>query len=201
MNWFISVFLLFFLHLLSAADGSAITFDGYTTSQSVNYQLGSTTTYSSTCVSPQTYTVPGTYGNLWSVVDEWGLTGMSLDEEVADMAGNPVLRISNAGAETSFSDQPWSPSAGIIAGETGAELLNDRGTCHSTPTAATSRGTASTNFFHFGFSFGSWTGAAQTGLDMAISPGARQSSVRLSQVRLLDNGSGIEVSTQGRDSL
>ncbi len=58
----------------------------------VNYQgTGSTT------VTGMGYTIPDSYGSLWTVADEWGMATTPFDEEVQDDGtGNMVWRYSNA---------------------------------------------------------------------------------------------------------
>jgi hypothetical protein len=116
------------------------------------------------------------YGSTWTVVDEWAdgrLTIPSLadyDEEVTDEGnGNGVWRMSNAVTSGGMSDQPNSPSAPLVAGETGAELWNDRGPNHTTPVNPPyARATAATPFFSAAFSFKSVTGSPQADLPVHL---------------------------------
>jgi hypothetical protein len=143
------------------------------------------------CTVPwNTYTIPSPYGSLWTTGDEWGQSAGSWDQEVKSDGGNKVWRISNAVTSSGFSNQPYSPSSLLVAGETGAALYNYRGTNHTTPVAPPgARYTASSKYFHGGFKFKSATGAAQPGLTMAINPAPRQGNVRMSFVGITDNGS------------
>jgi parallel beta-helix repeat protein len=165
-------------------------FDGFTPG-SVNYQgTGGTTT------SPGGYTVPDPYGSLWTVSDEWGFAG-TFDQEVKDDGtGNMVWRLSNALTSSGFSNQPFTPSSILPAGESTAALFNDRGDNHTTPLSpADPRATAATAQFHGGLKFKSATGAPQTGLSITISPAPRQSNFRMSWLGISDNGAdGLNLS-------
>jgi hypothetical protein len=101
-----------------------------------------------------------------------------------------VWRISSAITSNSYALQPFSPSAPQIAGETGAELYNDYGPNHTTPyTPPLSSGTAGTRYFYGGWDVKSATGAAQPGLGLTVSASGKQSTLRMSYLRMEDNGS------------
>jgi hypothetical protein len=149
------------------------------------------------------------YGSTWTVVDEWAdgrLTIPSLadyDEEVTDEGnGNGVWRMSNAVTSGGMSDQPNSPSAPLVAGETGAELWNDRGPNHTTPVNPPyARATAATPFFSAAFSFKSVTGSPQADLSLNVSPVARQSTWRMSFLSITDTGAGFDLGFFDTDSI
>ncbi len=111
--------------------------------------------------------------------DGWKATG-AWDEEVVDLGGgNKAWRISNETTSGSFGDQPFAKPSGEIAGESGSTHIS-------------TGGSAVTNRYVASFDIWSVTGAAQTGLDVTISPddgsGSRQSFLSIE-----DNGSGIDI--------
>jgi hypothetical protein len=103
-----------------------------------------------------------------------------------------VWRVSNAVTSGGFSNQPYSPSSAMVAGETTAALYNDRGPLPA-PVAPNPRESASTPNFHTGFRFKSSTGAAQPGLFMSVNPAPRQSNIRMSYVGIEDVGTGFDL--------
>ena len=126
-------------------------------------------------------------------------------KQVNDANGNrKVWRISNAVRSTTYSSMPYSFTSAQVAGETGSALWNNRGTVGSSPTAPQYGAYATTNSFYSSVSFRSATGAAQAGLGLTFSLGSKQSTVRMSYVRIEDNGStGFNVlyATVGTDGL
>jgi hypothetical protein len=111
-------------------------------------------------------------------------------KQVNDANGNrKVWRISNAVRSTTYSSMPFSFTSAQVAGETGSALWNDRGTNGTAPTAPQFGAYATTNSFYSSVSFRSATGAAQAGLGLTFSLGSKQSTVRMSYVRVEDNGS------------
>jgi len=160
------------LLLATGAEATLVDFEGLTTGVSVNGQAG------------------------WTVEDEFGFSTTPFDETVVDDGtGNTVWRMSNAVGSTGFSDQPFSHSSPLAAGESGSALWNARGTDHTAPLSPPDPGaTAATDTFHAGFRFRSATGAAQSGLSIDVSPAARQSSLRNGFIRLTDDGAtGIDI--------
>jgi len=131
----------------------------------------------------------------WTVEDSFGNSGELFDEEVIDDGtGNQVWRISNSYTSTSYSNQPFSPSAPQIAGETGAELYNDYGNDHTQPNSPPlSSGTATSKWFYGAWDFKSATGGAQSGISLTVSPGAKQSPLRMSFLNIADTGSGFDL--------
>ncbi len=118
----------------------------------------------------------------------WRATNTNLDQEIVDLGGNKVWRVSNAFSSGSFGDQPFAPGSDQYAGETGS--------IHDYDSA-----TATTHRFYASFDFWSVTGAAQNGLDVTISPDDGQGR-RQSFISLEDNGNGLEIDfydTQGND--
>lgn len=109
----------------------------------------------------------------------WRATNTNWDEEVVDLGGNKAWRVSNETFSGSFGDQPFAPGSGLYAGETGS-------------THAFTGNSAVTNRFIASFDLWSVTGAAQTGLDVTVSPDDGQGS-RQSFLSIEDNGSGIEL--------
>jgi len=109
----------------------------------------------------------------------WRATNPGWDEEIVDLCGNKVWRVSNETTSGSFGDQPFAPGSGQYAGETGSvhEFTGN---------------TATTNRFIASFDFWSVTGAAQPGLDVTVSPDDGQGS-RQSFISIEDNGSGIDI--------
>lgn len=127
----------------------------------------------------------------WTVEDSFGNSSELFDEEVVDVGGNNVWRISNATTSTSYSNQPFSQQAPLVAGETGAGLYNDYGTNHTSPNnPPLSSATAASANFYAAWDFKSATDAGQTDLNIAISAGAAQSTLRNSYIRITDSGSG-----------
>jgi hypothetical protein len=77
-----------------------------------------------------------------------------------------------------------------VAGESNSALWNDRGTNGSSPFSPAQYGAyAATNTITSSLSFRSATGAAQSGLGLTWSFSAKQSTVRMSYLRVVDNGS------------
>ncbi len=186
------VFTLLIALLLATASSWAqtTTFETFTPG-TVNYQGTGTT------ADVNGYTIPSPYGSLWTTADEWGFQKPTpnFDQEVKDDgSGNKVWRISNAVTSSSYSWQPNSPSSTQPAGETTAALWNDRGTNHTTPLSPPlARAIAATKYFHGGFKFKSATGATQTGLAHYINAGPRQTSFRMSQIAIIDGGTGFNL--------
>lgn len=180
--------LLFLIAALFAATSSwaQTDFESFTLG-TVNYQGTG-----GTIVTGLGYTIPNPYGSLWTVCDEWGFAKAppAYDQEVKDDGtGNKVWRISNAVTNGSYSDHAYSPSSPLAAGETTAALYNDRGPNHTTPiNPPLPRAYAATKYFNGGFKFKSATGAAQPGLTLTVSPAPRQGPVRMSYLRIDDNG-------------
>lgn len=111
-------------------------------------------------------------------------------KQVNDANGNrQVWRISNAVRSTTYSSMPYSFTSAQVAGETGSALWNNRGTVGSAPTTPQYGAYATTNSFYSSVSFRSATGAAQAGLGLTFSLGSKQSAVRMSYLRVEDNGS------------
>jgi len=178
----------------SLGASSTTTFESFTTGVSVNYQGPGTTTLING------YTIPSPYGSLWTVVDEWGLGRLTdanlandFDERVVEVGGSKVWRFSNAVTSPGFSDQPNTPSSPLVAGETSAFLWNDRGPNHTTPINFGQRAGATTTHFNASLRFRSVTGASQPGLQLFLSPGPRQSSWRMSNLSIVDSGTGFNI--------
>ena len=145
-------------------------FSSYTAGASINGQDGWTTT--------------DQWGN-----DAWGNTGTAFDEAIVDLGSNKVWRVSNAVTTGGLSAQPFSFSSEQVAGETGAALWNDYGPDHTSPLRPPLPGAyATTNCFYGQFDFKSATGGAQAGLQIQVSPGARQVDGRMSYIQLVDDG-------------
>ena len=155
-----------------AARAGIVDFDDFTAGQSVNGQGG------------------------WTVEDSWGhdlveggLSPQPFDEAVVDLGGNKAWRISNAIASSCYSAQPFSQVSDQVAGETGSWLYNDYGPDHTHPYSPPHGGaTAASDRFYASFDVWSFTGAVQPDLSVTISPSAKQSAVRMSYLRILDNG-------------
>ena len=110
--------------------------------------------------------------------------------QVNDANGSrKVFRMSNALASSTYSSQVFSAVSGQVAGESNAALWNDRGTVGSSPTSPQFGAYAAANTITSSLSFRSATGAAQAGLGLTWSFSAKQSSVRMSYLRVEDNGS------------
>lgn len=130
----------------------------------------------------------------WTVQDAFGNSGELFDEAIVDDGGNQVWRISNAFTAASYSNQPFSHAAPLVAGETGAGLYNDYGGDHTMPyNPPLSSATAASPYFHGAFDFKSATGAAQSGINLAISAGASQSPLRESLFQIVDSGLGFNI--------
>ncbi|NBV64108.1 MAG: hypothetical protein EBR71_06510 [Planctomycetes bacterium] len=146
----------------------------------------------------QTGTLAGTVDgqNGWTTRDNFttATTVGKWDQQVMnvnDANGNrKVFRMSNALASSTYSSQVFSATSGQVAGESNAALWNNRGTNGSSPYSPAQYGAyAATNTITSSLSFRSATGAAQTGLGLTWSFSAKQSSVRMSYLRVVDNGS------------
>jgi MYXO-CTERM domain-containing protein len=121
-----------------------------------------------------------------TTVGKWDQQVMNVN----DANGNRnVFRMSNAIASGTYSSQVFSATSGQVAGESNAALWNNRGTVGSSPTSPQFGAYAATNTITSSLSFRSATGAAQTGLGLTWSFSAKQSSVRMSYLRVVDNGS------------
>ena len=112
-------------------------------------------------------------------------------KQVNDANGNrKVWQISNAKQSTTYSSMPFSFTSSQVAGETNAALWNNRGPNGSAPYSPAQYGAYSaTNSIYSSVSFRSATGAAQAGLGLTWSFSAKQSTVRMSYLRIQDNGS------------
>ena len=110
-------------------------------------------------------------------------------KQVNDANGNrKVWQISNAKQSSTYSSMPFSFTSAQVAGETGSALWNNRGTVGSAPTAPQYGAYSTTNSIYSSVSFRSATGAAQAGLGLTMSFSAKQSTVRMSYLRIQDNG-------------
>lgn len=120
---------------------------------------------------------------LGSIGSQHGWSGLSaeIDQEIVDVNGNRVWRISNAWTSGSFGAMPYSPGHGSYSGESGAQYHS------SNPVIP-----ANTNRFVLSFDFMSATGAAQAGLAMSISPVDGQYA-RQSYISITDTGSGFDL--------
>ncbi|QDU61409.1 hypothetical protein Pan216_22650 [Planctomycetes bacterium Pan216] len=105
----------------------------------------------------------------------WSVTNPNIDQEIVDVDGNNVIRLSNAFTIGSFGDQLQTPSSGIVAGESQGSLNQD-GTVPTT-----------SNRFYAQFDITSATGAAQPGLRTTVSPSNPDHS-RMSFVSIDDDG-------------
>lgn len=132
----------------------------------------------------------------WTVQDSFGNSANSFDQGVVSLGGgNNVWRMSNAITNGSYSNQPFSHLAPMVAGETGSSLWNNFGPNHTMPFSPPQFGAnATSQFFYGAFDFTSATGAAQPGLSLTVSPSAKQSSVRMSWLNLSDNGTSLQLS-------
>jgi len=164
------------LAVSGVAQATISDFEAFSTGQSINGQGG------------------------WTVEDSFGHdpveAGKSdyFDEEVVDLGGNNVWRVSNAFAYSEYSFQPFSQTAPLVAGEAGSYLYNDKGTDHTNPYRPPHEGAAAqTNYFYAAFDLASATGAAQSGLSITLSPSAKQSTVRMGWLNISDSGSGLDL--------
>lgn len=132
--------------------------------------------------------------NGWTVQDSYGDAVTVYDQAVVDVGSSRVWRISNAVNNTRFSDHPNTYSSCEVAGETGSFLWNDFGT-KANPTVAPP-GTAAPGInkhFYWSARFKSATGAAQSGLRVSLPVVARQSSWRMTNLQIVDTGSGFDL--------
>jgi len=109
----------------------------------------------------------------------WRATNPNWDEEIVDLGGNKVWRVSNETTSGSFGDQPFAPGSGLYGGESGS-------------THQFSGNSAVTNRFIASFDFWSVTGTPQPGLDVTVSPDDGQGS-RQSFISIEDNGNGFDL--------
>jgi hypothetical protein len=128
----------------------------------------------------------------WTTRDAFttSTTTGSWNQAIKDDSENTrVWQVSNYVASATFSSQPFSPTSPQAAGENGAALWNNRGTNGASPISPPLFGAnAETNCFCAEVTFRSATGAAQPGLQVNLSPSAKQSTVRMSLVQIVDNG-------------
>ncbi len=119
----------------------------------------------------------------------WSSTG-SWDEEVVDVGGNNVWRVSNASTGGSFGDMPFAPRPGGIPTDTVNDPVN------SSPGSFAGESSTGATFDRFfaEFDFRSATGAAQTGLSITVS-GDNGMGGRHGFFDLEDNGTGIDIIT------
>jgi len=143
--------------------------------------------------------------NGWTTQDSFTTTvtvGIWDQAIVVNGAGNKVWRVSNTITNNGFSSQPFSYITDV-AGESGASLWNDRGTDGSVPTNPPGFGAnATTKQFYARIAFRSATGAGQNGLAISLPASAKQSPVRMTNPRIIDDGvSGfrIEVTELGNN--
>lgn len=120
----------------------------------------------------------------------WGVSNPGFDQEVVDLSGNRVLRLSNQFTAGSFGDQPFAPRPGGT-GMTPANPTNGQPQFF----AGESSTGADYNRFRMSFDFRSVaTDNSDTGARITISPdngnGGRQGFVALA-----NTASGVEVST------
>lgn len=107
-----------------------------------------------------------------------------------------VFRISNAVTNNSFAAHVCSPVTSQVAGETGSALWNDRGANGCAPISPPMYGAhAATSTFWSRVTFHSATGTAQPGLQLTLSPTAKQSTVRMGYLRLRDTGTDFAIDT------
>lgn len=105
---------------------------------------------------------------------------------VEDSTGRRVLRISNYLTNGTQGAQISTPSAPLVAGETGSALWNDRGTNGCSPTARQAGAPAAASNIYGMFMFRSATGAAQPGLQVNLTPWGRQSDTRGYSLTIID---------------
>jgi hypothetical protein len=124
----------------------------------------------------------------------WGRTG-PYDEQVVNVGGNTVWRVSNAVTSGSFGDQPFAPRLGGIPANTVTNPTND------SPGAFAGESSTGTSLkvFQAKFSFRSATGAPQPGARITVSADNGQGG-RQSFIVIADAGAGLEVSTFDVDS-
>ncbi len=130
----------------------------------------------------------------WTMRDSFGNSVTAFDQAIVDVSGTKVFRMSNAVTNGSYSNQVCSPVTSQVAGESTSSLWNNYGTNHTAPLNPPLFGaTATSNRFYAKWSFRSATGAAQTGLQITVSPTAKQSTVRMGWLQMQDTGTGINI--------
>ena len=131
----------------------------------------------------------------WTVEDSFGNSAELFDESIVDDgSGNQVWQFSNAVTNGSYSNQPFSSKSAQVAGESGAQLYNDYGLNHTLPNnPPLASAPATNNLFYGAWEFKSATGAPQADLSLTVSPGASQSTLRMSYLRMDDTGSGFDL--------
>lgn len=131
----------------------------------------------------------------WTVEDNWGNSANFFDQSITlDAAGARVWQMSNAKTSFGFSNHPFSPITAEVAGEPGSSLWNDYAPDHTKPFNPTHYGANATlSTFYARVVFGSATGAPQRDLALELSASAKQSTWRMSYIRLEDDGSGINL--------
>lgn len=110
-----------------------------------------------------------------------GAGGSPFDQSVVDVGGNRFWRMSNAVTTSGFRNQPV-VAASAIAGETGSLT-------YAQPAINGGNLSPTTSQFNSTVYFQSATGAAQTGLALTLSASALQSTVRMTWLSIVDNGS------------
>lgn len=128
----------------------------------------------------QSGSVDGQFG--WTARDAAGNSVNPYDQAITvDASGKKVLRMSNAVTSGAFSDQVFSATTATAAGETGSRLWN------------ASNDVAGASDFLATIRFRSATGAAQSGLELSLAASAKQSTVRMTQLRIVDTGLGFDL--------
>lgn len=122
----------------------------------------------------------------WTTTGTSGIAEKVWDQEIKDVNGERVFRISNAVADNGrFVDQVYSANSGEVAGESGSNLYN----FYNNNTNAS----ATTANFYNKFVFRSATGGPQPNLQITLNPSPKQEGSRQSWVRILDNGTNFEL--------
>lgn len=125
----------------------------------------------------------------------WGVSNPNFDQEVVDLSGNKVLRISNRFTSGTFSDQPFAPRPGGT-GMSPSDPVN------SQPGFFAGQGSTGASYNRFIGSFdvrSVATGATDTGARITVSPdngnGARQGFIAFENTT-----AGVEVTTYNVNS-
>lgn len=125
----------------------------------------------------------------------WSASNSSFDQEVVDLSGNQVWRVSNAVTAGSFGDMPYAPRPG----GTSIDTVNNPVNSLPDEFAGESSTGATHNRYFTQFDFKSATGAAQNGLSITVSPdngtGGRQGFVDIE-----DTGTSLQIISYDVDS-
>jgi hypothetical protein len=141
------------------------------------------------CCQPADFNA-GTLYNLGTIDGQQGWTASppaaNWDQTIKIVSGRKVWQLSNVVASGNFGNQPTSYSSCQVAGEPNSNLWDNNNPPF--PTAF-----ATSNTFYWRVQFQSAVNGPQTGLQINMAAAARQTAWRMTNLRIVDNGAGLEV--------